>query len=75
MPFIKPMKPVIESKKQAESLVFNYKDVELLRRFMTESGQIMDRERTGLTAKQQRILERQIKRARHVALLPFVATL
>ncbi|NES97088.1 MAG: 30S ribosomal protein S18 [Desertifilum sp. SIO1I2] len=50
----------------------DYKDVDLLRKFVTERGKILPRRITGLTAKQQRDLTLAIKRARIVALLPFV---
>ncbi|MBN2303822.1 MAG: 30S ribosomal protein S18 [Anaerolineae bacterium] len=49
----------------------NYKDVDTLRRFMTERAKIRPRRQTGLTSKNQRKLAREIKRARHLALLPF----
>ncbi|AFY59792.1 MULTISPECIES: 30S ribosomal protein S18 [Cyanophyceae] len=50
----------------------DYKDVDLLRRFITERGKILPRRVTGLTAKQQRHLTIAIKRARVMALLPFL---
>ncbi|AFY80879.1 MULTISPECIES: 30S ribosomal protein S18 [Oscillatoriales] len=50
----------------------DYKNVELLQKFITERGKILPRRITGLTAKQQRELTQAIKRARIVALLPFV---
>ncbi|MGF1537245.1 MAG: 30S ribosomal protein S18 [Elainellaceae cyanobacterium] len=50
----------------------DYKDVELLRKFMTERGKILPRRITGLTAQQQRDLTVAVKRARIIALLPFV---
>ena len=50
----------------------DYKDVDLLRKFITERGKILPRRITGLTAKQQRDLTQAIKRARILALLPFV---
>ncbi|MCL1463113.1 MULTISPECIES: 30S ribosomal protein S18 [Argonema] len=50
----------------------DYKDVDLLRKFITERGKILPRRITGLTAKQQRDLTIAIKRARIVALLPFI---
>lgn len=50
----------------------DYKDVELLRKFVTERGKILPRRITGLTAKQQRDLTTAIKRSRFLALLPFV---
>jgi small subunit ribosomal protein S18 len=50
----------------------DYKDVDLLRKFVTERGKILPRRITGLTAKQQRHLTVAIKRARILALLPFI---
>ncbi|MEQ9356490.1 30S ribosomal protein S18 [Coleofasciculus chthonoplastes] len=50
----------------------DYKDVELLRKFITERGKILPRRITGLTSQQQRALTRSIKRSRLLALLPFV---
>jgi small subunit ribosomal protein S18 len=50
----------------------DYKDVDLLRKFITERGKILPRRLTGLTAKQQRDLTIAIKRARLLALLPFM---
>ncbi|HEY9646038.1 MAG TPA: 30S ribosomal protein S18 [Chroococcidiopsis sp.] len=50
----------------------DYKDVELLRKFITERGKILPRRITGLTAKQQRDLTKAVKHARILALLPFV---
>ncbi|MEM6598151.1 MAG: 30S ribosomal protein S18, partial [Cyanobacteria bacterium P01_C01_bin.69] len=50
----------------------DYKDVDLLRKFVTERGKILPRRITGLTSKQQRDLTKAIKRARVVALLPYV---
>lgn len=51
----------------------DYKDVGLLSRFVTKSGKIEPRRRTGTCAKHQRLLTKAIKRARHLALLPFSA--
>ncbi len=50
----------------------DYKDVDLLRKYITERGKILPRRITGLTCKQQRDLTQAIKRARIMALLPFV---
>ncbi|MBN1679840.1 MAG: 30S ribosomal protein S18 [Anaerolineae bacterium] len=55
----------------ANKIEINYKDVDTLRRFMTERAKIRPRRQTGLTSKNQRLLAREIKRARHLALLPF----
>ena len=48
----------------------DYKDVELLRKFMTERGKIMPRRLTGTNAQQQRQIRRAIGRARVMGLLP-----
>ncbi|MEA5419840.1 30S ribosomal protein S18 [Spirulina sp. CCNP1310] len=50
----------------------DYKDTELLRKFVTERGKILPRRITNLTAKQQRDLTTAIKYSRYVALLPYV---
>lgn len=49
----------------------NYKDTDKLSKFLTEKGKIIPRRITGLTAKQQRVLARAIKRARHAGLIAF----
>jgi len=51
----------------------DYKDVDKLRRLISERGKIEPRRKTGLIAKDQRKLTRAIKRARHLALLPYTA--
>jgi len=50
----------------------DYKDFELLRKFMTPRGKIVPRRNTGVCAKHQRRLSLAIKRAREMALLPYV---
>jgi len=50
----------------------DFKDVELLKRFITDRGKILPRRVIGTSAKWQRPLAVAIKRARHMALLPFV---
>ena len=50
----------------------DYKDVDLLKRFISERGTILPRRVTGTSAKYQRKLTTAIKRARTMALLPFV---
>jgi len=52
---------------------FDYKDFKTLQRYINQFGQIETRKKTGLTESQQRRLAKAIKRARHIALLPFVA--
>jgi small subunit ribosomal protein S18 len=51
----------------------NYKDMEAIRRFVDGHGKIIPRRKTGTCAKHQRRLALAIKRARHLALLPFAA--
>lgn len=56
-------------------VILTYKSPELLVRYVTEQGSILPRETTGLSQKQQRRLAQEIKRARHLALLPFTQTI
>jgi len=51
--------------------VIDYKEADMLRRFISEDGKIRPRRQTGTCAKHQRELARAIKRARHLALLHF----
>jgi small subunit ribosomal protein S18 len=51
----------------------DYKDVELLKRFLTPSARMQARRRTDVTAKNQRKLAVAIKRARFMGLLPYIA--
>ena len=55
---------------KAESI--DYKDINKLRKFVTERGKILPRRITGNCAKHQRALTIAIKRARHIALMPYV---
>lgn len=50
----------------------DYKDVAYLRKFVSERGKILPKRMTGTCAKHQRELTQAIKRARHLALLPFI---
>ena len=50
----------------------DYKDIKLLKEYITETGKIMPARLTGTSAKYQRQLTTAIKRARHLSLLPFV---
>ncbi len=52
-------------------MTIDYKQSDVLRRFVTEEGKIRPRRQTGTCAKHQRELAGAIKRARHIALLPF----
>ena len=51
----------------------DYKDEKLLKRLLSDRGKILPRRITGNCAKHQRILTQALKRARHLALLPFTA--
>jgi len=53
--------------------VIDYKDVGLLRQFVTDGGRMLSRRKTGTCAKHQRMIARAIKRARHMAFLPYTA--
>jgi small subunit ribosomal protein S18 len=53
--------------------IFDYKDPQTLRHFITERGKVVPRRISGLTARQQRQLTQAIKRARMIALLPYTA--
>jgi small subunit ribosomal protein S18 len=53
--------------------VIDYKDTKLLTRYVSERGKIMPSRITAVCAKKQRELTRAVKRARNIALLPFVA--
>ena len=56
----------------ADGRCFDYKDVGTLQKFIGETGKIRPRRQTGNCARCQRELAREVKRARHLALLPFV---
>tara|TARA_B110000967_G_C18873111_1_gene556620 strand:+ start:572 stop:784 length:213 start_codon:yes stop_codon:yes gene_type:complete len=67
------------SQKQKTSTInfdqkIDYKDIELLKLFITEQGKIIPRRATGVTVQQQRKITKAIKRARILSLLPFVAS-
>jgi small subunit ribosomal protein S18 len=52
--------------------IIDYKEVELLRKFLTASSKMMSRKRGGTSSTEQRDVRRAIKRARFLALLPYV---
>ncbi len=51
----------------------DYKDIKLLQKYVTEQGKIIPKRITGTSAKYQRQLALAVKRARHMALLPYVS--
>jgi len=53
----------------------DYKDVATLEKYMSDRAKILGKDRTGLCAKHQRRLSTAMKRARHLALLPFVPSI
>ena len=56
-----------------EKTPIDYKQVDVLSRYVHEFGRMRPRRQTGTCAKHQRHLAQEIKRARHIALLPFVS--
>ena len=59
--------------KSSPNLYFDYRDVKTLQRYIDAYGRIEPISKTGLSTKQQRQLAVAIKRARHLALLPFIS--
>lgn len=60
--------------KAAKISYIDYKDVNLLRKFISDRGKIRARRVTGVSSQQQRELARAIKNAREMALLPYTST-
>ena len=56
-----------------KNLVIDYKDSDKLKKYVSEKGKILPRRVTGLCAKHQREMTLAVKRARHIALLPYTA--
>lgn len=59
------------SNKQNE--ILDYKDIDVLRKFINDQNKILSRRSTGLNSKQQKQVTKYIKRARMLALLPFIS--
>ncbi|HED09520.1 MAG TPA: 30S ribosomal protein S18 [Caldithrix abyssi] len=57
---------------EAGIIYIDFKDEKLLKKYLTEQGKIIPRHTSGASAKMQRQLARAVKRARHLALIPFV---
>ncbi len=63
------------AKTTASGVTFiDYKDTESLRKMVSGNGKILSRKRTGATAMEQRMLAKAVKRARYMALLPYVTS-
>lgn len=71
LPFAKRRKSCPFAAAKVEDI--DYKDIETLKQFITERGKILPRRITGVCYYYQKVLKKAIKRARHMALLPFVA--
>ncbi|WP_217556040.1 30S ribosomal protein S18 [Streptomyces sp. GbtcB6] len=67
----KPVKSRPNPLDQAEVTYIDYKDTDLLRKFLSDRGKIRSRRVTRVSAQQQRLLARAIKNAREMALLPY----
>ncbi|MFE6620417.1 30S ribosomal protein S18 [Streptomyces sp. NPDC008086] len=72
-PTHKPTKPRPNPLDQAGITYIDYKDTDLLRRFLSDRGKIRSRRVTRVTSQQQRHLARAIKNAREMALLPYAS--
>ncbi|AWN21906.1 30S ribosomal protein S18 [Deinococcus irradiatisoli] len=71
----RPRKPKVDPFSIGELEITDYKDVKMLRRFVSDTGKILPRRRTGLSAKHQRRIAQTIKLARQMALLPYTEKL
>jgi len=69
-------RPKVKATKASASgkIYIDYKDTETLRKMMSGNGKILGRKRTGANAMEQRMLARAVKRARYMALLPYVSS-
>lgn len=63
----------MNGKRKPDVAYFDYKDVKTMQKYINQFGQIEPATKTGLSQKQQKRLAVAVKRARHLALLPFVA--
>lgn len=59
--------------KQNNIRYIDYKDTDIIKKFLNPHGRVLSRKKTGVSAKSQRQLAMAVKRARYMALLPFVA--
>ena len=68
-------KPKVKIARESESgkVYIDYKDTESLRKMMSGNGKIQPRKRTSASAMEQRMIARAVKRARYMALLPYVS--
>jgi len=74
--FLNPPTVEVKKKKYCRLIKYiDYKDPEFLKRFLNEQGKILPRRLTGTSLKFQRKVAQAVKRARHLALLPYVTDL
>jgi small subunit ribosomal protein S18 len=66
-------RPKIARKTADGDFYIDYKDTESLRKMLSGNGKILNRKRTGADAMEQRMIAKAIKRARYMALLPYVS--
>ena len=68
-------RPKIQATRTSASgkVFIDYKDTETLKKMVSGNGKILSRKRTGATAMEQRMLAQAVKRARFIALMPYVA--
>ena len=71
--FNRPKLKITRTSKSGKVYV-DYKDTESLKKMVSGNGKILSRKRTGATAMEQRMIASAVKRARHMALLPYVTT-
>ena len=64
--------PKVIAGRNCDAPVLDFKGIEYLSKFLTPQGQIVSRRRSGFCTQCQRQLKKAVKRARHLALLPFV---
>ncbi len=70
--FNRPKVKVTRTTAEGEEYI-DYKDTESLRKMISGNGKILSRKRTGANAMEQRMLAKAVKRARYMALLPYVS--
>lgn len=71
----RPRKPKVDPFSIGELEITDYKNTKMLSRFISDTGKILPRRRTGLSAKHQRRIAQTIKVARQMALLPYTEKL
>ena len=71
--FSRPKVKAVKTSTSGKNYV-DYKDTETLRKLVSGNGKILSRKRTGVTAMDQRMIAQAVKRARFMALMPYVAS-